>query len=122
MPWPSVQLLRLEKKNSETAHSASLTAADVIRKAPIVERSIAVDFRTLLKAHKKAGRLLFCELSACPRGRQIFSGTRRGEDNSWVLASDELEDLEFLVSSHVARDYQIHRPGDWPRKAARFRP
>ncbi len=92
------------KKELEGAPFASLTAADVIR-APIVERRVPVDFRPLLKAHKKSGRLSL-RIERLPQGAK-FSAGRRGEDNSWVLASDELEDLEFLVSSHVARDYQF---------------
>jgi hypothetical protein len=92
------------KKEFETAPFASLTASDVIR-APVIERSVPVDFRPLLKAHKKAGRLSL-RIERLPQGAK-FSAGRRGEDNSWVLASDELEDLDFLVSASVARDYQF---------------
>ena len=92
------------KKETETAAFASLTAADIIR-APIVERRIPVDFRPLLKPSKKAGRLCL-RIERLPQGAKLSAG-RRSEGNSWSLASDELEDLHFLMSSSVARDHEI---------------
>lgn len=91
-------------KDTETGAFASLTAADVIR-APSVERRIPVDFRFLLRPHKKAGRLRL-RIERLPQGTKLSAG-RRNEDNSWSLASDELEDLHFLASSNIARDYEI---------------
>ncbi|MBA2587146.1 MAG: SH3 domain-containing protein [Alphaproteobacteria bacterium] len=91
-------------KEPETLAFASVTAADIIR-APSVERRIPVDFRALLKPHKKAGRLRL-RIERLPQCAKLSAG-QRGEDNSWSLASDELEDLHFLASSNVARDYEI---------------
>ena len=92
------------QKETETAAFASLTAADIVR-APVVSRRIPVDFRPLLKPHKAAGRLCL-RIERLPQGAKLSAG-RRGADNSWSLASDELEDLHFLISSNVDRDYEL---------------
>jgi len=91
-------------KGTEAGVFASLSAADIIR-APSVERRIPVDFRPLLKPHKKAGRLRL-RIERLPQGAKLSAG-RRCEDNSWSLASDELQDLHFLVSSNVTRSYEL---------------
>ena len=92
------------QKETETAAFASLTAADIIR-APIVQRRIPVDFRPLLKPFKSAGRLCL-RIERLPQGAKMSAG-RRGTDNSWSLASDELEDLDYLISSNIARDHEL---------------
>ena len=92
------------QKDTETAAFASLTAADIIR-APIVQRRIPVDFRPLLKPFKSAGRLCL-RIERMPQGAKLSAG-RRGTDNSWSLASDELEDLDYLISSNIARDHEL---------------
>jgi hypothetical protein len=92
------------QKETETAAFASLTAADIIR-APIVQRRIPVDFRPLLKPFKSAGRLCL-RIERLPQGAKLSAG-RRSTDNSWSLASDELEDLEYLVSSNVSPDHEL---------------
>jgi len=92
------------QKETETAAFASLTAADIIR-APIVERKIPVDFRPLLKPHKAAGRLCL-RVERLPQGAKMSAG-RRNTDNSWSLASDELEGLHYLVNSNVAPEHEL---------------
>ncbi len=92
------------QKETESATFGSLTAADVIR-APIVQRKIPVDFRSLLKPYKSAGRLCL-RIERLPQGAKLSAG-RRSTDNSWSLASDELEDLHYLVSSNVAPDHEL---------------
>jgi hypothetical protein len=92
------------QREIETADFASLTAADIVR-APIVLRRIPVDFRPLLKPHKAAGRLCL-RIERLPQSAKLSAGHRSAND-SWSLASDELEDLHFLVSSNVARDYEL---------------
>jgi hypothetical protein len=92
------------QRETETADFASLTAADIVR-APIVPRRIPVDFLPLLKPHKAAGRLCL-RIERLPQGAKLSAG-HRSADDSWSLASDELEDLYFLVSSNVARDYEL---------------
>lgn len=92
------------QKETEPATFGSLTAADVIR-APIVQRKIPVDFRSLLKPFKSAGRLSL-RIERLPQGAKLSAG-RRSTDNSWSLASDELEDLHYLVSSNVAPDHEL---------------
>jgi Bacterial SH3 domain len=92
------------QKETETAAFASLTAADIIR-APIVQRRIPVDFRPLLKPFKRAGRLCL-RIERLPQGAKLSAG-RRSTDNSWSLASDELEDLDYLVSSNVSLDHEL---------------
>ncbi|HEY2007928.1 MAG TPA: SH3 domain-containing protein [Rhizomicrobium sp.] len=74
-------------------------------RAPIVSRKIPVDFRPLLKPHRTAGRLCL-RIERLPQGAKLSAG-RRGADNSWSLASDELEDLDFLISSSVDREYEL---------------
>ena len=93
-----------EQKETEAAAFASLTAADIVR-APIVSRKIPVDFRPLLKPHRAAGRLCL-RIERLPQGAKLSAG-RRSAGNSWSLASDELEDLHFLVSSSVDRDHEL---------------
>jgi hypothetical protein len=92
------------QRETETAAFASLTAADIVR-APVVLWRMPVDFRPLLKSHQAAGRLCL-RIERLPQGAKLSAG-RRGADNSWSLASDELEDLHFLVSSNVSRDYEL---------------
>src|SRR5579863_7932979 len=86
------------QKETETAAFASLTAADIIR-APIVQRMVPVDFRPLLKPYRKAGRLCL-RIERLAQGAKLSAG-RRNTDNSWSLASDELEDLHYLISSNI---------------------
>ena len=57
-------------------------------------RPIAVDFKKLLAPYKKRGRLMVRVESMPPQTR--FSAGRNNGDNSWSLALDELDDLEFL--------------------------
>jgi hypothetical protein len=92
------------QREIETADFASLTTADIVR-APIVLQRLPVDFRPLLKPHKAAGRLCL-RIERLPQGAKLSAGHRSAND-SWSLASDELEDLHFLVSSNVARDYEL---------------
>ena len=92
------------QKETETAAFASLTAADVIR-APVVQRMLPLDFRPLLKPFKRAGRLCL-RIERLPQGAKLSAG-RRNTDNSWSLASDELEDLNYLIPSNISRDHEL---------------
>jgi hypothetical protein len=93
-----------EQREMEAAAFASLTAADIVR-APIVLRRIPLDLRPLLKPHKAAGRLCL-RIERLPQSAKLSAG-HRSTDDSWSLASDELDDLYFLISSNVARDYEL---------------
>ena len=105
--WRNEQLPHSGQKETETAAFASLTAADIVR-APIVQRRMPVDFRPLLKPHKKAGRLCL-RIERMAQGARISAG-RRNTDNSWSLASDELEDLHYPGLVQCRPGSRAYRP------------
>ena len=101
-----VQQASAKKKEKEVTAPAfaSITAADIIR-APVVERSIPLNFLPLLKPFKRAGRL-FLRVERLPQRAKMSAG-KRNNDGSWSLASDELEDLEYLVPSNAPIEHEL---------------
>jgi hypothetical protein len=94
------------RKKVEVGHPAfaSITAADIVR-APTVQRSIALDLLPLLKPYKRSGRLAL-RIERLPQ-RAKFSAGRRNSDGSWSLASDELEDLNYLIPSNIQAAHEL---------------
>src|SRR6478752_5457185 len=83
---------------------ASITAADIIR-APVVERTVPLDLLPLLKPFKRQGRLSL-RIERLPQRAKMSAG-RRNSDGSWSLASDELEDLTYLIPSNIAAAHEL---------------
>ena len=83
---------------------ASITASDIIR-APTVQRSVLLDLLPLLKPFKRSGRLAL-RIERLPQRAKLSAG-RRNSDGSWSLASDELEELNYLVPSNVAAAHEL---------------
>jgi len=83
---------------------ASITAADIVR-APTVERSIPLDLLPLIKPFKRSGRLAL-RIERLPQ-RAKFSAGRRNSDGSWSLASDELEELYYLIPSNIQAAHEL---------------
>jgi hypothetical protein len=83
---------------------ASITAADIVR-APTVQRSIPLDLLPLLKPFKKSGRLAL-RIERLPQRAKMSAG-RRNSDGSWSLASDELEDLSYLIPSNIQAAHEL---------------
>src|SRR5258707_14966607 len=78
---------------------ASVTAADIIR-APVVQKTIPLDLAALLAPYKRHGRLTL-RVERMPQRAKLSAGRNNG-DGSWSLASDELEDLNYLVPSNLS--------------------
>jgi hypothetical protein len=89
---------------SGSAGFASLSAGHVPR-AAAPRQSTALTLRPLLAPFKGRGRL-FLRIEKMPQQASLSAG-RRNSDGSWSLASDELEDLTYLVPSHAARDHVL---------------
>src|SRR5258708_24052869 len=79
---------------------ASLTAADIVR-APVIQRTIPLDFVALVAPHKKRRGRLSLRVEFVPQ-RARRSGGRNNGDGTWSLASDELEGLAYLVPDNLA--------------------
>src|SRR6187431_456755 len=83
---------------------ASVTAADVIR-APVVQKTIPLDLAPLLTPHKRQGRLSL-RVERVPQRAKLSAGRNNG-DGTWSLASDELEDLNYLVPSNLSGGHEL---------------
>jgi hypothetical protein len=92
------------KKEAAPPAFASITASDIIR-APTVQRSVPLDLLPLLKPFKRSGRLAL-RIERLPQRAKLSAG-RRNSDGSWSLASDELEELNYLVPSNVAAAHEL---------------
>ncbi len=79
---------------------ASLTAADVIR-APVIQRTIPLDFVSLVAPFKKRRGRLSLRVEFVPQRARLSAGRNNG-DGSWSLASDELEGLSYLLPDNLA--------------------
>src|SRR5450432_1763150 len=79
---------------------ASLTAADVIR-APVIQRTIPLDFISLVAPFKKRRGRLSLRVEFVPQRARLSAGRNNG-DGSWSLASDELEGLTYLLPDNLA--------------------
>ena len=91
-------------KKTEEAAFASLTAADVIR-APVVMRTIALDFVSLVAPYRRHGRLSL-RVEYVPQRARLSAGRNNG-DGSWSLASDELEGLTYLAPDNLAPEHTL---------------
>lgn len=83
---------------------ASVTAADIIR-APVVQKTIPLDLAALLVPYKRHGRLTV-RVERMPQRAKLSAGRNNG-DGSWSLASDELEDLNYLVPSSLCGGHEL---------------
>ncbi|HKU64629.1 MAG TPA: SH3 domain-containing protein [Rhizomicrobium sp.] len=83
---------------------ASVTAADIIR-APVVQKAIPLDLAALLVPYKRHGRLTL-RVERMPQRAKLSAGRNNG-DGSWSLASDELEDLNYLVPSSLCGGHEL---------------
>jgi hypothetical protein len=88
---------------SGPAAFAGLTAGPVPR-APD-RQSTVLTLRPLLTPFKGRGRL-FLRIEKMPQQASLSAG-HRNSDGSWSLASDELEDLTYLVPPHAAGDHAL---------------
>jgi len=93
-----------EAKDASLPAFASITAADIVR-APTGQRSIPLDLLPLLKPFKRSGRLAL-RIERLPQ-RAKFSAGRRNSDGSWSLASDELEDLTYLIPTNIEAAHEL---------------
>ncbi|HWC64379.1 MAG TPA: hypothetical protein VG501_12195, partial [Rhizomicrobium sp.] len=92
------------KKKAEAPVFASVSAADIIR-APVVHRAVPLDLLPLIKPLKRAGRLVL-RIERMPQRAKLSAG-QRNSDNSWSLASDELEGLNYLVPSNLVAEHEL---------------
>ncbi|HKU53834.1 MAG TPA: hypothetical protein VJP60_00595, partial [Rhizomicrobium sp.] len=83
---------------------ASVTAADIIR-APVAQKTIPLDLAALLVPYKRHGRLTL-RVERMPQRAKLSAGRNNG-DGSWSLASDELEDLNYLVPSSLCGGHEL---------------
>jgi len=83
---------------------ASVTAADIIR-APVVQKTIPLDLAALLVPYKRHGRLTL-RVERMPQRAKLSAGRNNG-DGTWSLASDELEDLNYLVPSNLSGGHEL---------------
>jgi len=83
---------------------ASVTAADIIR-APVEQKTIPLDLASLLTPYKRHGRLTL-RVERMPQRAKLSAGRNNG-DGSWSLASDELEDLNYLVPSNLCGGHEL---------------
>jgi len=92
------------KKEVAPPAFASISAADIVR-APTVQRTVPLDLLPLLKPFKRAGRLAL-RIERLPQRAKLSAG-RRNSDGSWSLASDELEELNYLIPSNIAAAHEL---------------
>ena len=71
----------------------------------IATEPVALNLAPLLAPHRKQGRLSL-RIERMPQGTRLTRGTRNN-DNTWSLASDELEDLAILVPSSAQKEFKI---------------
>jgi len=83
---------------------ASISASDIVR-APTVPRSVPLDLQPLLKPFKRSGRLAL-RIERLPQRAKLSAG-RRNSDGSWSLASDELEELTYILPSNIAAAHEL---------------
>ncbi|MEO8301973.1 MAG: hypothetical protein ABI608_09275, partial [Rhizomicrobium sp.] len=83
---------------------ASVTAADIIR-APVAQKTIPLDLAALIAPYKRQGRLTL-RVERIPQRAKLSAGRNNG-DGSWSLASDELEDLNYLVPSNLSGGHEL---------------
>jgi hypothetical protein len=70
----------------------------------IATESVALNLAPLVAPHRKQGRLSL-RIERMPQGTRLTRGTRNN-DNTWSLASDELEDLAIQVPAN-GKDFKI---------------
>lgn len=83
---------------------ASVTAADIIR-APVTQKTIPLDLASLIVPFKGQGRLTL-RVERMPQRAKLSAGRNNG-DGTWSLASDELEDLAYLVPSNLSGGHEL---------------
>src|SRR5215475_507588 len=93
-----------KKEAAIQAAFASITASDIVR-APTVQRSVPLDLLPLLKPFKRSGRLAL-RIERLPQRAKLSAG-RRNSDASWSLASDELEELNYLIPSNIVAAHEL---------------
>ncbi|NOT41220.1 MAG: hypothetical protein HOP13_12075, partial [Alphaproteobacteria bacterium] len=71
----------------------------------LATHSVALNLAPLLAPHRKQGRLSL-RIERMPQGTRLTRGTRNN-DNTWSLASDELEDLAVQVPATVQKEFKI---------------
>jgi hypothetical protein len=69
------------------------------------QRSIALDLAPLIAPYKKEGRLSL-RVENLPQGTRLSRGSRNNE-RSWSLASDELEDLFYLLPDGATKPHKL---------------
>ena len=70
-----------------------------------MQRSVPLDLLPLLKPFKRSGRLAL-RIEHLPQRAKLSAG-RRNSDGSWSLASDELEDLNYLIPSNISAAHEL---------------
>jgi hypothetical protein len=93
-----------KKTEADAPVFASVSASDIIR-APVVHKTIPLGFAALLAPYKRRGRLSL-RVEDVPQRARLSAGRNNG-DGSWSLASDELEDLAYLVPANLVREHTL---------------
>src|SRR5689334_7176939 len=93
-----------KKADANAPAFASVSAADIIR-APVTQKTIPLDFASLIAPFKKQGRLTL-RVERVPQRAKLSAGRNNG-DGTWSLASDELEDLNYLVPSNLSGGHEL---------------
>lgn len=71
----------------------------------IATESVALNLAPLVAPHRKQGRLSL-RIERMPQGTRLTRGTRNN-DNTWSLASDELDGLEIQVPANTKKEFKI---------------
>src|SRR5258706_2508847 len=102
------RVTKFSKKTEAAAAAApvfaSVSASDIIR-APVANKTIPLEFAALLAPFKRRGRLSL-RVEDVPQRARLSAGRNNG-DGSWSLASDELEDLAYLVPANMVREHTL---------------
>ncbi len=79
--------------------------ARVAQVEQLATHSVALNLAPLLAPHRKQGRLSL-RIERMPQGTRLSRGTRNN-DNTWSLASDELDDLTVLLPESTQKEFKI---------------
>ncbi len=67
--------------------------------------AVALNLAPLIAPHRKQGRVSL-RVERMPQGTRLSRGTRNN-DNTWSLASDELDDLAVLMAARPEKEFKI---------------
>jgi Bacterial SH3 domain len=97
---PGAMALRAAERSKLPATRDALAKSSASRAATVAARAVPLKLASLLQPYRKEGRLSLRVERMHQRAR--LSRGRNNGDGSWSLASDELDDLEYLSPEGIA--------------------